>query len=286
MRWTLALAGLAASWGLVAVLAASTDLGAPALAFLRLTIATATLGLIAVVARADVRPVGRLALLVVLGVLQASHWLLFFEAVKLGSVSLAVLTFYTAPILLAIAAPRLLGEPTRAIVLVALPLGTVGVSLVALGGNDGGGRASAGAIAAGLGSAATFAGIVLVSKQLLRIGANPLTIALWDCAIGALALLPVLVLADRVVPTGVADWSAVLAIGVVFTGLSTLAYTTILRHVSAQVAGLLTFLEPVSAVILAALVLDDPLAATTVAGGALVVVAGALVIRDQRSIAR
>jgi len=84
----------------------------------------------------------------------------------------------------------------------------------------------------------------------------------------------------------VGDWSAVLALGIVFTGLSTLAYAAILRHVGAQAAGLLTFLEPVSAVILAALLLDDPLTAATLGGGLLVVVAGVLVIRDQRSIAR
>ena len=284
MRWTLALAGLATSWGLVAVLVAAIDLGAPALAFLRLAIATATLGLVAVVSRADVRAQGRLRMLVPLGVLQAAHWLLFFEAVKLGSVALAVLTFYTAPILLAATAPRVLGESTSRIVLVALPIGAVGITLVALAGDESGGHASATAIAAGLGSAATFAAIVLLSKRLLQDGTSPLTIALWDCGVGTVTLLPVLVLADRVLPSGLGDWSAVLTLGIVFTGLSTLAYASILRHVSAQVAGLLTFLEPVSAVVLAALLLDNPLTAATLGGGLLVVAAGVLVIRDQRSV--
>ena len=284
MRWTLALAGLAASWGFIAVLVAAVDLGAPSLAFLRLAIATITLGVVAAFAHADVRPGGRLGVLVLLGVLQAAHWLLFFETVKLGSVALAVLTFYTAPIILAAAAPRVLGEPTSRIVIIALPLGALGVSLVALTGDESGGRASVAAIAAGLGSAATFAALVLVSKQLLRDGTSPLTVALWDCGIGTLVLLPVLAFADRVLPSGVGEWSAVLALGVVFTGLSTLAYASLLRHVSAQAAGLLTFLEPVSAVLLAALLLDDPLTAATLGGGLLVVATGVLVIRDERSL--
>ena len=286
MRWTLALAGLAASWGFVAVLVAAVDLGAPSLALLRLAIATVTVGAVAAIARADVRPGGRLGVLVLLGALQAAHWLLFFETVKLGSVALAVLTFYTAPILLAATAPRVLGETTSKVVLAALPLGALGITLVALTGDEGGGHASAVAIAAGLGSAATYAALVLVSKRLLHDGTSPLTVALWDCGVGTIVLLPVLGLADRVLPSGLGDWSAVLALGIVFTGLSTLAYAAILRHVSAQAAGLLTFLEPVSAVLLAALLLDDPLTVATLAGGLLVVLAGVLVIRDQRSIAR
>jgi DME family drug/metabolite transporter len=278
VRWTLALAGLASSWGLVAVIVDAVELGAPSLAFLRLVIAAITLGVIAAVARADVRPHGRLPALVLLGVLQASHWLLFFEAVKLGSVALAVLTFYTAPIILAAAAPPFLGEATSRVVLAGLPIGAIGIMLVSLAGDQSGGHASPAAIAAGLGSAATYAAIVLVSKQLLRDGTPPLTVALWDCAIGAVVLLPVLAFAEHVLPSGVGEWSAVLALGVVFTGLSTLAYAVILRHVSAQAAGLLTFLEPVSAVVLAALLLDDPLTAAALVGGLLVVLAGITVI--------
>lgn len=285
MRWTLALAGLAASWGFVAVLVDAVDLGAPSLALLRLVIAAITLAVIATIARADVRPHGRLPILVLLGVLQASHWLLFFEAVKLGSVALAVLTFYTAPIILAVAAPLFLGEATSRVVLVALPVGAVGIVLVSLAGDGSGGHASPGAIAAGLASAATYAAIVLVSKQLLRDGTPPLTVALWDCAIGAVALLPLLAFVDRVLPSGVDEWSVVLALGVVFTGLSTLAYAVILRHVSAQAAGLLTFLEPVSAVVLAAAFLDDPLTAVTLAGGLLVVAAGVAVIAFEPEVA-
>jgi DME family drug/metabolite transporter len=64
----------------------------------------------------------------------------------------------------------------------------------------------------------------------------------------------------------------------VFTAASTLAYVSLLRHVTAQAAGLLTFLEPVAAVILAALLLDEPLTAAALAGGALVLGSGVAVV--------
>ena len=56
MRWKLALGGLTASWGLIAVLVAAVDLSAEALAFWRLGLAAATLALIAVVTMHLTRP--------------------------------------------------------------------------------------------------------------------------------------------------------------------------------------------------------------------------------------
>lgn len=276
----LALAGLATSWGLIAVLVAAVELEAEPLAFLRLGLAAATLGLAAVlVGRTDLlRPAGRLPALAALGVMQGAHWLLFFEAVKLGSVALAVLTFYTAPLVLAVLAPALLPERLSRVALAALVPGAAGIVLVALGSGEHGGGVSAWALAAGLGSAVTYAMLVILSKRLLIGRVEPLTVAFWDCLVGTVAVAPALLLAGRVLPAGGREWGAVLLLGVVFTGLSTLVYTALLRQVTAQAAGILTFLEPVAAVLLAWALLDDRLDARTLAGGGLVVLAGALVV--------
>jgi drug/metabolite transporter (DMT)-like permease len=277
MRWKVAFSALAASWGFIAVLVAAVSLGAPALVFLRLTTGAATLALVAALGRHTVRPGKVLPTLVFLGALQAAHWVLFFEAVKLGSVALAVLTFYTAPILLAAFAPMFLPERTSRVTLAALPVGAVGITLVAFSGDDGG-RFSLSAVAAGLGAAATFAALVVVSKRLLADGTPPLTVAFWDCLVGAIVLSPALLLVDEIIPSGIADWSSVLVLGVVFTGLSSLVYAAVLRHVAAQAAGILTFFEPVAGVALAALLLGDKLTVATLAGGALVVAAGVAVV--------
>jgi drug/metabolite transporter (DMT)-like permease len=279
MRWNLALAGLATSWGLIAVLVAAVDLGAEALAFLRLALAAAALGLVALVGgrAADLRPGGRLPALVVLGAVQGAHWLLFFEAVKLGSVALAVLTFYLAPLFLAVLAPLALPEKLSNVTLGALLPGGAGIALVALSGNDGG-RFSTAALACGIGSAVTYALLVILSKRLLLTRTEPLTIAFWDCLVGALAVAPALAFAGRTLPRGGGEWAAVLLLGVVFTGLSTLLYAGLLRHVTAQAAGILTFLEPVSAVLLAWALLGERLGARTLAGGALVLLAGIAVV--------
>lgn len=272
------MAGLAASWGGISVLIASIDLDAVSITFLRLALAAATLALVAVVigqARL-LLPGGRLPALIAVGVFQGVHWLLFIVAVKEGSVALAVLTFYAAPLFIALAAPVTLAEPLTRTVVVAIALGAAGITLVALGGD--GGTVTAGALAAGLGSAATYAVLVILSKRLVRDAVPPLTVAFWDCLVGGLVVAPLLVVATHVVPVGAADWVRVVTLGVVFTGLATLVYAAILRHVTAQAAGLLTFLEPVSAILLAWLLLGDRPGLATVLGGCLVVAAGAVVV--------
>lgn len=286
MRWNAAMAGLATCWGLISVVIASIELDAVAIAFLRLALAAATLALVALAGRRSgaLRPGGRLPALVAVGAFQGVHWLLFIVAVKEGSVALAVLTFYAAPLFIALAAPVALAEPLTRTVLVAIGLGAAGIGLVAVGGE--GGAFSAAAIAAGLGSAATYGVLVILSKRLLRDAVPPLTVAFWDCFVGGLVVAPLLLVASSVLPQGSADWVRVLTLGIAFTGLATLGYALILRHITALAAGLLTFLEPVSAIVLAWVLLDDRPGLLTVLGGCLVVGAGAVVVilepRDAR----
>jgi DME family drug/metabolite transporter len=279
MRWNLGLAGLATSWGLIAVLAGAVTVGAAPLAFLRLALAAITLAVVALVSGQLnlLRPGSHLPALIALGVVQAAHWWLFFEAVKRGSVALAVLTFYTAPVFLAVLAPLFLPERLSNVALGALVPGGLGIALVALAGVDGNAFGWV-AIACGIGSALTFAVLLVLSKRLLQARAAPLTIALWDCLVGSIVIAPGLLFAGGVIPDDVAEWGAVLLLGVVFTGISTLLYVALLRHVTAQAAGILTFLEPVSAVVLAWALLDESLSPQALLGAALVLCAGIAVV--------
>lgn len=279
MRWNLGLAGLAIAWGLVAVIVSSIALDAAPLAFLRLALAVLTLGIVAWASgRLQLlRPGPRLPTLLALGVVQATHWWLFFEAVKRGSVALAVLTFYTAPLFLAVLAPLFLPEKLSRVALAALVPAGIGITLVALAGEDGTGFGWV-ALVCGIGAALTFAVLLILSKTLLHEAVAPLTITFWSCLAGTVAIAPSLLFADTVLPVDAADWARVILLGVVFTGLATLVYMWLLNHVTAQAAGVLTFLEPVSAVAVAWVVLDETLTPAALVGGVLVICAGVAVV--------
>jgi drug/metabolite transporter (DMT)-like permease len=287
VRWNAALAGLAASWGFIAVIIASLELDAGTIVSLRLALAAATLGFVAVAA-GQIRvlaPRGRLLALAAVGVVQAAHWLLFVVAVIEGSVALALLTFYTAPIMIALVAPFVLGERLSSVAVASFVVGAGGIILIALTNSTGGW--SGWALAAGLGSAATYALLVLLTKRLLRGDVPALRVAFWDCLVGAAVTLPLLALGAGVAGTSAADWGLIVLLGVVFTGFSTLVYALLLGRVTALVAGVLTFLEPVSGVFLAWLLLEQEPGAATLVGGALVVSAGiAVVILEPADAAR
>jgi drug/metabolite transporter (DMT)-like permease len=203
------------------------------------------------------------------------HWYLFFETIKLSSVAVAVLTVYTAPVFLALLAPLFLPERRSRIALAALVPAAVGLVLMSTWGSPAT-HARPLAIATGIGAALTYALLVIGTKR-LRARMGPVTITAWSYGIAALALSPFLARAGQVVPQG-SELFYVLLLGIVFTALSGYLYVSLLAHVTAQAVGILAYLEPVSAAVLAWALLGQPLGRQVLVGGALVVAAGVLVV--------
>ena len=275
--WNIALAGIAASWGLVSVIVAGVDLGGEELVFWRCLLAALTLPLVLLVLGGLDALVLRTRRLHVLGLglLLALHWVLFFETLKRSSVAVAILTVYTAPIFIAIIAPQVLPERRSRVGLVALALSAPGLALIALAGEEGS-PADAVAIATGIGAAVTYALIVIGAKMVVP-HVSPFGMAFWQYVIVSIVLLPFLAGAGRALPQG-DEWFYVVLLGSVLTGVLGVAYITALRHVTAQAAGLLAYLEPVSATFLAWGILGQSLGWQVAVGGALVLAAGALVV--------
>jgi drug/metabolite transporter (DMT)-like permease len=277
VRWNLAVATLAASWGLIAVIVREVDLDAQVLVFYRLFFAALTLGFVAIVLRKlpQLRLERHRGRIVLIGITLAAHWFLYFATIKLSSVAVAVLMAYLAPLAIATIAPFVLPEPRSRVALAALVPAAGGVALVALGGEEGGAVRPL-ALLTGLLTAATYAALVLMTK---RIAAEVPVLALsfWNYAVASLAIAPLLLGAERILPTA-SELPAVLALGIVFTALSGYLYIWFLRHVTAQAIGILAYIEPVSAALLAWAVLDEALTWQVVVGGLLVIAAGATVV--------
>jgi DME family drug/metabolite transporter len=277
VRWNLAAAALSASAGFIAVIVDGVDLSAEALVFYRLVLAALTVvAAAALTRRLDVLRVtelrGRVALL---GVILGAHWLLFFATIKLSSVAVAVLTTYTAPLLLAAVAPLLLPEQRSRVVLLALVPAAAGLAMIALAGEEGT-HARPLAIAAGLGAAVTYAGAVVTAKQLTVRLPVP-AIQFWNYCVAALVTAPFLLIGGRLVPQG-AEVAYVLLLGIVFTALAGLCFVWLLRRVTTQAISTLGYLEPVSAALLAWAILGQELGWAVLVGGTLIIGAGLLVI--------
>jgi len=280
MRWNLAVAALAASFGFVAIIVRHVDLSAEALVFYRCVLAIAAIGVGLAVVR-QLRALTRRSNLFALGLgtTLGAHWLAFFETIKLSSVVVAVLTAYTAPILVALVGPLFLSESRSGVAVAALVPASLGLALVALGGGDDS-RVRPLAIVTGLATAVTYAALIIGTKRVSdRVSAAGLTF--WNYTLGALTMAPLLFLGGRVRPDA-DELPYVVLLGVVFTALTGYLYIWLIRRVTAQSMGLLAYLEPVSAAALAWLVLGDALDAQTIVGGALVIAAGLAVVLFER----
>ena len=209
-------AALAASWGFIAVLAAAVDLGAEALAFWRLALAAATLALVALATRRldRSRPGGRLGALAPLGRRAGRPLaaLLRGRRARLGRARRAHLLRGAAPHR-ACCAPFVLGERLSSVRRARrLPRrrGSGSPRSRSTAAGDGAVSAAAVAARARLGRDVRRARAALEAAP-ARSAIPPLTVAFWDCLVGALAVAPALLLADRVLPDGAGEWGAVLA---------------------------------------------------------------------------
>jgi DME family drug/metabolite transporter len=163
-------------------------------------------------------------------------------------------------------------------------MGLALVGLALLLGSPGGGGARAGlGLGLALGSATAFAAMTLLNSRPVP-GLEPLALTAVSFSLGGLALLPfaAVIGGGLVAPRGVAGWALIAFLGVVPTAAAYGAYFTGLQRVPATTAAVLALLEPLTAAVGAAVLLDERLGVAGAAGAALL--AGAVVLlRPRRS---
>lgn len=276
MRWNLAVATLAASFGFVAIIVRHVELSAEALVFYRCAFAVLALAVgLAVVRELHVLRRRSNLFALGLGTTLGIHWFAFFETIKLASVVVAVLAAYLAPILVALVAPLLLPERRSLVALVAVVPAACGLALVALGDSDEV-RLPPLALVTGVTTAVTYAALIIGTKYVSR-RVSVAGLTFWNYTLSGLVVAPLLFLGGRVLPER-EELPYVVLLGVLFTAVSGYLYLWLIRRVTAQAMGVLAYVEPVSAAALAWLLLGEALDVRTIVGGALVIGAGVLVV--------
>lgn len=209
------------------------------------------------------------------GVCLGANWALLFEAYNLMNVSLATLTYYTAPVLVLVLAPLVLKERQNGLAYLGMAVVIVGMLLV-VGTDFGEGGVSATGLIVGLGSAVFYAMLMLVNKQIT--GVSGLNLTFIEIVIAAVILLPYVFATSGGVPlpTDARGIFALLFLCTVNTGFACWLYFSSMNHLPAKAVALMGYFDPVSALIFSAVFLDERLSSVQLAG-AILVLAGALV---------
>ncbi len=213
-----------------------------------------------------VRP--HLPLLFLSGAAIGFNWILLFEAYRYTSVAVATVSYYTAPLFLLLGAALLFGERLPRISLVTMPLALLGLLLVSelLSGAVGASSHLFG-VALGLGAAVLYATAVLCNKRLGDLAPDVRTFC--QMASAALVLLPYVLLREGLSPllgltTPALLW--LLTAGILHTGIAYLLYFYAVGSLGTLSLAVFSYLDPIIAVLLSALVLRQELSLLTVIG--------------------
>jgi DME family drug/metabolite transporter len=216
----------------------------------------------------------------VTGLLAALFQACYFMAVSLTSVSLATLvTIGGAPVIVQ-TVERAAGRSGgwRAVLTTGLALCGLGL-LVGLPSGGFGQTTMLASAGLALLAAAGFATLTLIGSSPVP-GLDDLTVTGFGFTVGGLVLLPLAALRGLTFTPSVATVGLLIALG---TGPTAVAYTLYfrgLREATPGIAALLALLEPLTAAILAALVLGDRLTATGITGTILLATAVLRTVRE------
>jgi drug/metabolite transporter (DMT)-like permease len=208
----------------------------------------------------------------------ALNLLLYFLAIRATGVSVAIFLSYLAPVYLAVVAPLVFGERTERAVYFALVVALAGMAMILVPGLAGA-RFSALGLLYAWGAGVMYAVYLLFAKSLRRRRVPSTAVVFVQSVFTALVLLPLGLyeVVGRYTPT-VSDLAMGLLLGVVTTAFSFSVFMHGLRYIKVQHAPIMGYLEPVSAPLYAFVLLGERPAVWTLAGGALIVVAGLLVV--------
>ena len=209
--------------------------------------------------------------LLLLGVMLAANWIFLFEAYRFTSVAAATMCYYMAPVFMILVSPLVFGERItlrKGLCAAAAVFGMVLVSDVLQSGMHG-----AKGVLLGLAGAVLYAAIVTVNRTLRGISGTDRTIVQFAAA--AAVMLPYVLLTEdvgalRFTPRIVC---LLLLLGAVHTGFAYVLYFGSIPRVSAQTAALLSYIDPVVAVILSVTVLHESMSASALLGAVIVVAA-------------
>jgi len=224
----------------------------------------------------DLKPGGQSVMLVASGLVTAAFAICVYKAYNLVPIGAATFLLYLSPVLVALMAPLILKEKLERSTLLCLGIALAGTGLLSWGQSGDSGRLSALGIVYALGSALAWAVLMIIWKK-LRETTSPFTIGIWTNAVCAAAAAAFAIPSTHLVTPKA--WIALVVFGTVSFGAASLTYFYALKRVKVQDAAILSYIEPVSAMVLGFAFLGEAPRPQDYLGAALIVVAGVLLLK-------
>ena len=261
-------------FGTIGVVRRYIDMPSTLIALLRAVIGTGFLAMVLAIGKKlpNLKEIKReLPLLLLSSVFLGFNWILLFEAYNYTTVTTATLCYYMAPTLVVLASHFLFKERLNLRKGLCVAVAFVGMMLVS--GVLGSGLPKADelkGILFGLAAAVFYASVVLLNKKISLSSALDRTI--FQLGFAALILLPYTLLTEDLTALNFTGTAVImlLVVGIVHTGIPYALYFSSVRNLPSQTVALFSYLDPIIAILLSALVLREGVGAAELIGAALI----------------
>ena len=217
-------------------------------------------------------PPRRLLRLVLTGAMIGFNWMLLFEAYNHTTVAVATLCYYMQPTIVLLLSPIVFREKLTGRNMVCALISIAGMVLISgvVSGSSTQRQDPLG-ILLGLSAAALYAGVVIMNKKIQGADADQRTTVQLLAA--GIVMLPYLLLTDgfRGVVFTPHTLLLLLAVGIIHTGVAYALYFGSMEGLTAQSIAVLSYIDPVSALLFSALLLQEPLAWMHIIGACLII---------------
>ncbi|NLK21488.1 MAG: EamA family transporter [Epulopiscium sp.] len=259
-------------WGSIGVFIQYIHLPSIETAFLRAVIASAFLFVYTVYSKkARLHKIKENIIpLVVAGIAMGFNWIFLFQAYHYTSIANSTMSYYFAPIIIILLSPLILKERLTILKIISSLGALIGLFIIMYysSGNTVEGTNDKLGIMYGLLAAALYATVVLLSKYTKDVSGIEMT--LIEIASAAVVLLPFVLMRNELHIKDMTSGIFVLIIGIVHTGIAYVIYFTGVRQINAQGAAILSYIDPLSAIVFSIALLGEPLKLPQIAGGILI----------------
>ena len=209
----------------------------------------------------------------ILGAASLINTFTYYLAFKHTTIANAVLTHYTAPVIVAFLAPLFLRERVTRVIIISIAIASAGLWIMLNGFSFNEGDALG--ITAGLVSGFAYA-VVVILIRIYTQSFNPVVLAFFSNSVIAILLAPFV----REFPLN-ALW-AFLVMGIVHSTIAPILYFKGLSYVSAGRTAVLGYIEPVIAIIFGIIFLSELPGKGSIIGGLLIIFSGYLTLRGEK----
>ncbi len=216
------------------------------------------------------REIGKEARLLLLsGAVMGVNWILFFQAFRYTTVSLATLSYYFAPVIVTVASTVLFREKLTGRQILCFVMSTLGLVLITGTVGFSGGRDLIGVLF-GIGAAFLYATVILLNKFIKNVDGIHRTLLQFLAAIVVLAPYVAISGGSTLGTMNGKGWISLLVIGLIHTGVFYCVYFSSLKELPGQKTAILSYIDPLVAVIVSVTILGEPLTWLQAVGGLLI----------------